>query len=169
MRARSSRTLDKHLKRMVKIPLIERKEDVESGKYPIPVFYRIKSPFDTYVNAKLSRERFADHIEEMLAETKDPLVILDVIHVLSHERFVELLKEIQERDKISNNELFFFGECFLWGNYKILITRLMGESRKLKNELNIPQLLINQAERQTEVYTKALQIYKEMEKKNQQA
>lgn len=165
----SPRTLDKHLKRMVKIPIIERKEDIKSGKYPVPVLYRIISPFDTYVKAKIMRTEFADGIEEMLDEAKDPLIILDAIHTFSHTGFIELLTEIQERDKITNDELYFFGECFLWGNYKILIARLMGESRKMKNELNILQLLINQAERQIEVYTKALQIYKKMEKKNQQS
>ena len=165
----SSRTLTKHLDRLQEIPIVERKEDVESGKYPVPVLYRIISPFDTYVNAKVFRERFADDIEEMLDETKDPLVILDIIHTFSHTGFVQLLTEIKERDEISNNELCFFGECFLWGNYKILIARLMGESRKLKNELNILQFLKNQAERQIELNTLALQRYKEMEKKNQQA
>ena len=165
----SSRTLDKHLKRLVKIPVVERKEDVESGKYPVPVLYRIISPFDTYVKTKLSRELFADHIEEMLDEAKDPLLILDAIHGLSQAGFVQLLEEIQDGDEITNNELYFFGECFLWGYYKIVIARLMGESRKMKNELNVLQLLIKQAERQIEIHTKTLQIYKEMEKKKQQA
>ena len=165
----SSRTLDKRLKRLVKISVVERKEDVESGKYPVPVLYRLVSAFVTYVNAKLLREQFVDKIEGILDETKDPLVILDMIHAFSHTGFVHLLEEIKERDEITNDELFFFGECFLWGHYKILIARLMGESRKLKNELNVPLLLKNQAERQIEVYTAALQIYKEKVKKNQQA
>lgn len=164
----SSRTLAKHLERMVKIPVIERKEDNESGKYPIPVLYRIISPLDTYVRSNILRTLFADQIETILDETKDPLFILDTIHALSQEGFVELLRRIQQSENISNEELYFFGECFLWANYKIFIARLMGASRKLKNELNIHQLLTKQAERQIWIYTKLLQSYKKMENKNQQ-
>lgn len=165
----SSRTLAKHLSQMTKIRIIERKKDVKSGKYPIPVLYKIKFPFDTYVKANISRIWFANQIETMLDETKDPLFILDAIHVFSQEGFIGLLRIIQQDKSITNEELYFLGECFLWTNYKKFISKLIEASRQIINNLNITQLLMNQAKRQIKIYETALQIYEKTEKINQQS
>jgi len=155
----SSRTLAKHLNWMTKIRVIEKKTDVESGKYPIPVLYKVVPALETYVKASITRTWFANRIELMLDETKDPFIILDAIHAASQDVFIELLKEIQQDISTTNEEIYFFGECFLWANYKKFVSKLIEASRKIINDLNITQLLINQAKRQIEVWKELLQIY----------
>lgn len=164
----SSRTLAKHLSQMTKIRIIEKKT-VKNGEYPFPVLYKAESDLVVYVRANITRIWFANQIEAMLDETKDPLLILETIHAISQEGFIELLKIIQQDKSITNEKIYFFGECFLWTNYKKFISKLIEASRKIINNLNITQLLINQAKRQIKIYETILPIYEKTEKTNQQS
>ena len=155
----SSRTLAKHLNHMTIIQIIERKEDIESGKYPVPVLYKATPELTTYVKASISREKIANGFEGALNECKDPLFLLDGIHASSQLYFLTLLAEIQQNNITTNEQINFFAKCFLWDNYKKFMQKLIDASRKIIDDLNITQLLIEQAKRLTTVYEEALKIY----------
>jgi len=158
----SSRTLTKHLNQMTNLRIIEKKTDVESGKYPVPVLYKAKPNLVTYVKASMARREAANLFEPALNETKDPLMILDGIHVSSQLYFIDILQRIQEHKNMTNEEIYFFEEIFLWANYKQYTSKLIQASRKIINDLNITQLLIDQAKRQIIIYEKALKIYEKI-------
>jgi hypothetical protein len=162
----SSRTLVKHLNQMVKLRVIEKKTDVESGKYPHPVLYKAEPELTTYIKASLSREETANLLEPALNETKDPLILLEAIHVSSQLYFIELLTQIQQNKIVTNEEINFFAECFLWANYKQYTSKLIEASRKIINDLNITQSLINQAKRQIRISETVLKIYEKIEQKD---
>lgn len=143
----SSRTLNKHLTEMVKKCVVERKVDNESGKYPYPVLYKAEPELLVYMKSSLFREDFSKTIDAMLEETKDPLEILDVIHEYSQRAFLWILEEIKRNKNISDNQIEFFEEMFLWSNYKSFTFELIEATRKKIDNVDINQLLIAQAER----------------------
>jgi DNA-binding HxlR family transcriptional regulator len=155
----SSRTLAKHLNQMTDLQIVEKKTDVESGKYPVPVLYKAEPELNTYIRASTSREEVVDKLEPALNETKDPLAVLEAIHASSQLYFLELLKRIQQNRNITNEEIWFFAECFLWANYKRYTSKLIEASRKIIDDLNINQSLINQAKRQIRTSEQELRIY----------
>jgi len=152
----SSRTLAKHLNHMTNIQIIERKADIESGKYPVPVLYKTTPKVTAYINASIIREEIVNELEPTLNETKDPLVLLDAIHAYSLLNFVELLKFIQQNKSVTDKTINFLAECFLWANYKQFTYKLIQASRKIINDLNITQLMRNQPKRQTKGYEHVL-------------
>ena len=162
----SSRTLAKHLNHMTNIQIIERKEDIESRKYPVPVFYKATPELTTYINATMAREEFLNELEPCLNECKDPLFLLDGIHAFSQLGFIDLLTQIQQSNTATNDEINFFAEIFLWANYKQFIHKLIDASRKIINDLNITQLKKEQAKRQIIIYGTILKSYEKMEQKN---
>jgi len=161
----SSRTLAKHLNHMTNIQILERKTDVESKKYPVPVLYKATPELTTYIKASITREYFSNNLETCLHESKDPLFLLDTIHIFSQIGFIELLTQIQQNKIVTNEEINFFAECFLWANYKQFTSKLIEASRKIINDVNITQLLINQAKRQITVFQTVLKIYEKINQK----
>lgn len=157
----SSRTLDKHLDKMKEHHFIEKKEAVESGKYA--VLFKAEPEFTSYIKANMTRQEIANQLEPALNETKDPLVILDAINANSQLYFIELLKRIQQNKNITNEEINFFAELFLWANYKQYTSKLIEASRKIIDDLDINQSLINQAKREIRVSEKTLKIYEKLE------
>jgi hypothetical protein len=159
----SSRTLAKHLEKVTKLMYVERKEDVKSGQYPVPVFYKANDQFlNDYIKPNQMRKKFSDDIYKMLDESKDPLMILDMIHDFSILDFIKILKEIQIKKKISWEEIDFLEEAFLWYNYKYFTMYLIAATRKIIDKIDIDQLLISQAKRQKEIWNMVMKRYREL-------
>lgn len=154
----SSRTLAKHLDKMTNMKNVEKKVDVESGNYPYPVYYKAQPEFITYIKANMARQENASTFEQLLNEKKDPLLVLEIIHTFSRLWFIQLLKRIQQNKKMTNEEIYFFGECFLWTNYKQYVSKLIEGSRKIIDDVNINQCVINQFKREIRIAKKALKI-----------
>ena len=161
----SSRTLAKHLNRMTNLQTVEKKTDIESGKYPVPVLYKSTPELTTYVKTTMARQEFGDQMEDSLNETKDPLFLLDAIQAVSQEGFVGLLRKIQQNIIVTNEEINFFAECFIWANYKQLTSKLIEASRKTINNFNINQLLTEQAKRQITIHEELLKSYEKQKKR----
>ena len=155
-----SRALSEHLKHMTNIQIIERKEDVESGKYPVPVLYKATPELKTCIQASIAREEFVNGLEPALNACKDPLFLLDAIHAFSQLGFLDLLTYIQQNN-IETNEfaINIFAEIAIWRYYKQFIHKLIDASRKIINDLNITQLRIDQAKRMITVYKTRLKSY----------
>lgn len=159
----SSRTLAKHLSQMTAIQIIEKKTDAESGKYPLPVLYKATPELTTYIKSSMSRQELANLIEPALNEAKNPLSILDAIHASSQLYFIELLAQIQQNKITTKEQINFFGECFLWANYKKYMLKLIEASCKIIKDLNITESLVNQAKREKRISEQTLKIYGKME------
>jgi DNA-binding HxlR family transcriptional regulator len=82
----SSATLSKHLKELEK-GIIEKKIDMESGKYPYPVYYRIKPEIIT----KLTKIR--KKAEELFAKSKQSRNSLHWLNFNTGLLLISLLKE----------------------------------------------------------------------------
>ena len=162
----SSRTLAKHLNEMTNLPIVEKKTDAESGNYPYPVYYKAKPELVAYIKDNITREEIVNQLELALNETKDPLILLEAINANSQLYFIELLRRIQQNKNITNEEIYFFAEYFLWANYRRYTSKIIQTSPKIINDVNINQCLINQAKRQIRIYEKVLKIYEKMEQKN---
>jgi len=147
----SSRTLTKHLNWMKEHQLIKKKADTESGKYPIPVYYKATAALLTYIRASIQRQETIKRLEESLDYSKDPLLILEIIHVSSQLYFLDILRLIQNNENITNEEINFHANCFLWENYKQYTSKLIYASRKIIKTINIDQLESIQTKRQIEI------------------
>lgn len=161
----SSRTLSKHLDRLIKLQLIERKIDDESGKYPVPVLYKAQPELMNHIKSSKLREEFSQSIDAMLEETKDPLIILEVIHDYSQIAFLELMKEIKNNKQITSLEIDFFEEIFLWANYKHFMFKLIEASAKRIDEFDFDKLLVAKAKRGKEISELLIKRFDELDQK----
>jgi hypothetical protein len=146
----SSCTLAKRLKQMRRFNLIEKTTDLE-GEYPKPVLYRVTPRLLQQIRRGMEKDMGTDVIETALKETKDPLWGLDSLHVMNQVYFLELLNHIQQNKFITNKEVNFFIECFLWENYREWISKLVEASRKVLDNFDQAQSLKEQAKRQIRV------------------
>ena len=90
----SSRNLTENLKRFEEAEIIERKEDKESGKYPVPVLYKAKPILLTYLKNITRWQKYTEQIDFLLKESKDPLLILEIT-TLHQMHLVKVLEEIK--------------------------------------------------------------------------
>jgi hypothetical protein len=157
----SPRTLHKHLKQMVESTTILRKQDLESGKYPIPVLYKGHPELLEWLELSNMRERFKNNIDAWLKEfNNNPMLVLDAIHLWNEIMFVRLLEQIQENKHMTYEELFNRAELELWINFKYFTEKLLVATTKIIDEINIEQLQIEQIRRQKE---ETEENYKRME------
>lgn len=147
---------------MIKLQLIEKKVDSESGKYPVPVLYKAQPELLTYIKSSMMREEFSDNLEAMLKESKDPLMILDMIHDVSQLNFIKILGQIQEDKSMTWEELIFLEELFLWENYRHFTLNLIAATGKIIDEIDIDKLLVSQAKRRKEILEMLIKRYEEL-------
>ena len=158
----SSRTLAKHLNKLTQLYLIERKQDVESGEYPVPVFYKAIAELLTYIRGSILRDNFSDNVDQMLKETKDPLMILEAIHEFSQLGFMTIMENIRKDKKIANQVLDFYENMILFTNYRSFMFELIEATRKVIDDIDFDKLLAAQAKRQKEASETALKHFTEM-------
>jgi DNA-binding HxlR family transcriptional regulator len=160
----SPRILQDHLNQMKRFDYIDKKEDVKNGKYA--VFFKATPRLLKYIQASTSMERNSKIREELskgfpdaLNESKDPYMLLDLINFNTQFYFTEFLTEIQQGEKISKEIIDSFVKYFLLADYEHFISKLIRESCKMINKIDIRQCEINQLKRQIEVNEKVLKIY----------
>lgn len=146
----SSRTLVKHLDQMKNVNLIEKKTDNESGKYPVPVLYRAQPETVEYIQESLFIENIRQKIEPALMESKDPLMLLELIHSASQLAFIKIINELKNRKNMSDFELDYLEELFMHMPYTFFTRSLVGASKKIVDELDFDKLVIAQVKRQKE-------------------
>lgn len=88
-------TLQKHLKYMVDFKIVEKKTSVENGKYA--VLFKATTDLMIFLNAFATTMLTIDSLKPALAEMKDPLLILEIIHIHSQIYFLKLLERIQKQ------------------------------------------------------------------------
>lgn len=157
----SPRTLDKHLDKLVELGVVNKQKDTQSGAYPYPVFYKATNDLLKYIKSSLLRDDFSETIDGMIQETKDPLMILEVIHEYSQLAFIKILKEIQAKKAMDFERRQFLEEIFLWSNYRHFTMELIEASLKIADTLKMDELLIKQTERLRNQYQKIIDEYTE--------
>jgi hypothetical protein len=75
----------------------------------------------------------------MLQETKNPLVILDLIHLWSQENFLLILRQIKNK-KINSNNLYFIENFYLWDYYQFFTMKLIAATAKIIDEIDIDRI-----------------------------
>ena len=128
-------TLSKYLKRLVKLKVVKKRVDLQSGKYPYPVYYEAEPELVTYSEAKISTKEFSEQIEPMLLETKNPIFILNNIELRSKMIFLTTLSQIKKDKNITDSKLDFLLELFVWEPYKFLTWKLVEAFRKHKDDI----------------------------------
>ncbi len=142
----SPRTLHKHLKQLTKDGLIDRKRDIESEKYPIPVLYKAQSDIIEATKTMEIMKKFSNKIDAILKETKNnPLIILDLINKWNQTNFIRLLKTIQNHKDIPLKEIETLTKLHLWLNYEWFTQILIEATTKIIKEVDINQCIIDQA------------------------
>ncbi|MGA3289227.1 MAG: hypothetical protein ABSD42_03180 [Candidatus Bathyarchaeia archaeon] len=140
----SSRTLNKNLKTMTEIQVIERKEAVKNGKYA--VFYKTSEEL-FYMTAINMWNEIHKEISKTLKQSKDPLCILEEIHINNEEFFIQFLFQIQS-NKNNPEKIKFLAEVLLLQNYQYLIKELITITSQIRSEINVDNLIDLQYKRQ---------------------
>ncbi len=148
----SPTTLYNKLEALEELTLIERKEDIEKGKYA--VLYKAIPELLTLIRIRRLTKETNQALEQLLVETKDPLFILDTIHLFSQLGVLTVLKSLTLLKKKNRNISWklaeFFEETVIWYPYKSLTLNLITSSMKNIDDIDMKQLLTTQAERKNE-------------------
>lgn len=160
----SPTTLYNKLKEFEKLYLIERKEDIEKGKYA--VLYKAIPELQTTIRIITMTKKLNQALKQKLAETKDPLLILDIIHgfnQINNIYVLKILSLLKKKDKKVSSELIeFYEESLIWYPYKSLTFDLIASSMEIIDDINIHQLLVSQEKRQKEEPKASVETYEEL-------
>jgi DNA-binding transcriptional ArsR family regulator len=143
----SSATLSKHLKNLRKLKLAQLKVDYESGKYPEPHYYKAEPELVTYSEAKIRTLELSEHIEPSLLESRDPLMLLEIIHLSSEANLELLLRQMKEEKNLSESKMSFLAELFVWEPFIVLSWKLLESTRKIVDEIDFTKLQKDQVKR----------------------
>ena len=138
----SDPTLIKQLDSLREIKLIEKNIDTKSGKYPYPVYYRLKPD---YVNAFRGNIRFRrtwENMREELEKEKDLMEILIEINKQNNLLLLGILLTI--KDNISMNERIkrLLLEMLLWKPYKSLILSLIEKAEPMFSKEELKEFVV---------------------------
>jgi DNA-binding transcriptional ArsR family regulator len=125
------RTLSKHLRELERERRwIERREDTESGEYPHPVLYKATDITVRYMKLVKVTSEYAENIETMLKETKDPFPILDEILSISKEYFIMILAGIQYKKTMPWKNIDYMTSLLLHSTFECYTTSLIAAVTK---------------------------------------
>jgi DNA-binding HxlR family transcriptional regulator len=125
------RTLSKHLRELEReLRWIERREDTETAEYPHPVLYKATDTTVRYMKLVKITSEYADNIETMLKQTKDPFPILDEILKISKTYFIMILAGIQYSKHMPWKHIDYMTTLLLHSPYKIYTTTLIKATTK---------------------------------------
>lgn len=140
----SYNSLNKNLKKMTEIGVIEKSKGVKNGKYA--VFYKTSEEL-FYMTAINMWKEIQDEINKNLELKKDPLLILEEIHLNNEEFFLQLLSQIQNK-KTDTVKIKYLTEVMILQNYRYLVNELIRKTLQMRNEINIEKLIDLQYKRQ---------------------
>jgi hypothetical protein len=75
---------------------------------------------------------------------------------------MHILEQIKWKKDISDEEIEFLEEIFLWSNYKSFTFELVEATRRIVESLDVNQLLVAQAERVKIAAEETIRRYREM-------
>lgn len=90
----SGATLSKHLKTLK--PIVEKHVDLESGKYPYPVKYRVPEPYGLVLRQVKLFHVLSEKMKQILQETKNPIHVLEYLNTTLSIMMMSLVKMIKD-------------------------------------------------------------------------
>jgi DNA-binding MarR family transcriptional regulator len=151
----STKTLSKQLHKLEEMKLIEKDENesgkysfthsvAESGKYPYPVYYRLNP---VYVNAfrGYSQEKPTDKLEELkkrLLEERNPLTVMKEINQSNNITLLGILLFLKQNRSVDDKVKRLLLEYLVWSRYKSLTWRLIEETEKIIDSIDIKKLVL---------------------------
>jgi DNA-binding HxlR family transcriptional regulator len=137
----NSPTLSKHLKRLTKMKLIERKINLKSGKYPPPVNYTAKPATLLQLKVIFIAEHEMSEIEKIILEPKKtPLDVLDQINMKNNAIILWALEQYKENKDVPKEYINFILEIAVWEPYMVLTSHLVEASKKIVESIDIEGL-----------------------------
>jgi predicted transcriptional regulator len=133
----SAPTISKRLKELIKMDLVTKEVDTKSGKYPYPVFYTATKEFvEAGVNRRIIDD-LSNAIDTYIARDKDPFALLININVISEITLENILLSLKKNKNLTKEELFFYWNNWVLEPYKELTLKLLEESMKVIDDINI--------------------------------
>jgi hypothetical protein len=90
-------TLSKYLRKLK--GLVEKKVDIESGKYPYPVFYRVPESFSIILRQVKLVSILSDKMKKAMLETENPMLVLEYLNTAMNILVLSVLKVMKEVEK----------------------------------------------------------------------
>jgi len=132
-------TLSKYLKPLLKLKLVKKRVDIESGKYPYPAYYKAEPELLTWVDAQVSTEELSKQIEPVLLETKNPFFVLDIINTDCQSIMKITIGKLMEEKNTPEHKLRFLLDLFAWEPYRVLTWKLIEATKKHIDEIDFEQ------------------------------
>jgi len=137
----NSPTLTKHLKRLTEVKLLKKKIDIESGKYPYPVYYSANPAITPVLTVMLLTEHEMQEIEKIILDPKKtPLDVLDQINMKNNALILLALKQYKKNKDVPQEFMNFVLEITVWHPYKVLTSHLVEASKKIIENIDIDEL-----------------------------
>jgi DNA-binding transcriptional ArsR family regulator len=140
----SAPTLANHFKQLKKLKVIEKRIDTKSGKYPYPVFYRLKPPFGTKFKTVILTDGLWQALnEESLQKTKNPIETLEIISGIFKAFLADVMISLK-KEPIEFAEVSL--ELFVWEPYRVLMWKLIQATKEMidDKQIDIDQLAKDQ-------------------------
>jgi predicted transcriptional regulator len=136
-------TLNKHLKYLYKEKkAIDRRQDNDSGKYPPPVYYKIKPITKAVLDVISTTEQEKHEIERIVLDSKKtPLDVLDQINEKNNNSILLALKIYKENKDVSPDFLDSMLTLFLYQPYATLTSFLIEQSQKIIEKIDVESLI----------------------------
>lgn len=135
-------TLKKYFDKFLKMKLIEKKVDFQSGKYPYPAYYSIRQSILPLLEVISTLHLESEEIERIVQDPKKtPLDILDQINVRNNTLILQALKDLKENRGLSMNFLNFLLEVYVWSPYKFLTSSLLQSTEKVIDKIDFEKLI----------------------------
>jgi DNA-binding HxlR family transcriptional regulator len=153
-------TLSKRLKELVEVGLVNKKVDTKSGKYPYPVYYTATGELSDFAKTAMFVEEASAGIEEAISAEKQPLLLLDALHMANTVEMVMILKELKKDKSRLRPDMIFNWQLWALEPYRALSLKIIEASAKVIEKIDIDQIQKTQLEAWKYVGTKALKNWK---------
>lgn len=130
-------TLAKYLKPLLKLKLIKKRVDLESGKYPYPAYYKAEPELLTWVDAQVSMKELSQQIEPVLLETKNPFFVLNLINISCQSILEITFIKLKEEKNVPDHKLRFLLDLFVWEPYRVLTWKLIEATKKHIDKISL--------------------------------
>ena len=134
----SSPTLSNHLKQLQKLKVLDKNIDTKSGKYPYPVYYRLKAP--VAMKYIITEEFWEALNKDVFEKNRNPMEALDLISEVFRALLIDSIK-LLKKEPLESTELFL--EFFVWEPYRDLTWKFVQAIRRMidHDQIDIDQLI----------------------------
>jgi len=153
-------TLSKRLKELVEVRLVNKKVDTKSGRYPYPVYYTATEELSDFAKTAMFIDEASARIEEAISADKQPLLLLDGLHMANTANMVMILRELKKDKSRLRPDMIFNWELWTLEPYRALSLKIIEASAKEINEIDIDQIQKTQFEAWKYVSTEILKNWK---------